>query len=117
MKELIEDIQADSIIWRGTLVTLLLIILSGIYIAVIYRELPPIIPLFNQLPWGEERLSERIGIFLPLAFIVCAFVINSLIATMIHKSLPLVARILAITTVFLTLIMAIFLIKTTFLII
>ena len=116
MKELLEDLQADSLIWRGTLITLLILLTSIIYTAIIYYRLPPIIPLFNQLPWGEERLAEKIGIFLQVGFTVCAVIVNNILATTIHRILPLVGRLLVITSILLTILLMIFLIKTTLLI-
>ena len=117
MKDLLEDLRADSLIWRGTLITLVILLTSTIYTLFIYHRLPPIIPLFNQLPWGEERLAEKIGIILPLGFTICAVIVNNILATTIQRTLPLVGRLLVITSILLTILLMIFLIKTTLLII
>lgn len=116
MKELLEDLRADSLIWRGTLLTIAILIISIVYTAFIYHLLPPVIPLFNQLPWGQERLAEKIGIILPVGFTLCAVIVNNVLATTLQKTLPLVGRLLIITSIILTILLMIFLIKTTLLI-
>jgi hypothetical protein len=34
---------------------------------VLWKEMPPQIPLFYSMPWGEEQLAAPIWLFLPLA--------------------------------------------------
>jgi hypothetical protein len=116
MKELLEDLRADSLIWRGTIITIGTLLISIVYTAFMYHLLPPIIPLFNQLPWGEERLAEKVGIILPVGFTICAVIVNNVLATTLQKTLPLVGRLLVITSIILTILLMIFLLKTTLLI-
>lgn len=117
MKELLQDIKADGLVWRGTIAATILLLICIIYTGIAYYIFPPVIPLFHQLPWGEQRLAEKIGIVLPVGFTFCTVYINVILATMIHKTLPLVGRILIITSLLLTILLSIFLIKTTLLVI
>jgi hypothetical protein len=77
-----------------------------------FFKLPPFIPLFNQLPWGMERLSEKIGIFLPLSLSWCFFIINSIIAAIIYEKMPLMSRIISVTSFLIALLTFIFIART-----
>ncbi len=41
-----------------------------------YRFLPPFIPIFNQMPWGQERLGKTITIFVPVLVALLISIIN-----------------------------------------
>lgn len=98
MKKLFNVIKSDRILKRGTILTLVLNIISALLSIIFYFRLPPIIPIFNQLPWGEERLGQNFMIFLPSALATAFFVINTIIAGLIYNKTPLIARILIITS-------------------
>ncbi len=51
----------------------------GVWLA-INNNLPPQIPLFYSRPWGEEQLSPKWGLFIPLAATVAlTFLVNFVI--------------------------------------
>lgn len=106
----------DKIIKRSILASSILLVLSSISLLLLYRNFPPYIPLYNQLPWGVERLGDKIMIFLPNAIVLMLFIINMMLARQFYEKMPLVARMLGITTFFITLVTFIFLIRTTLLI-
>ena len=72
MKEFFNDIRDDRITRSSFIASLAIIVLSVIYILFYYTNLHPYIPLYNQLPWGEQRLAQTSGILIPslLAFII-----------------------------------------------
>lgn len=112
MKKQISQIFTDKIIRLASILTLiLLIVLTGLVIFYFFK-LPPFIPLFNQLPWGLERLSDKIGIFLPLVLSFCFFVFNIILAAFTYEKMPLVARILSITSLLIALLTFIFIART-----
>ena len=98
MKKLFRIIKQDKIIYRSSIVTNLIILASILYSLISYSNLPPVIPLFNQLPWGEKRLASTFFIFLPSLLALFLLVLNILITRVIYEKTPLVARILAITS-------------------
>lgn len=113
MKEFIKDIQADKIVWYGSITAILFMLITLMYVAFIYRFLPPFIPLFNQLPWGVERLGAKQGIFLPIFYVVLIFGINMTLSKMLYLAMPLISRILTITTIIISLTTCIFVIRIT----
>lgn len=83
------------------------------YLLLLYRRLPPFLPLFNQLPWGDPRLGVRIEVFLPLALVFLFALINLIFARLIYQTIPLISRMLGVTGFLVLLITFIFLVRMT----
>lgn len=95
MKDFFRDILSDQTTKRIFIINLLLVIFTFVLIGFNYRNLPPFIPIFNQLPWGEQRLGSTATIFIPplIAFII--FICNIIVAGLAYEKIPLVSRMLA----------------------
>jgi hypothetical protein len=117
MKERLFKLLINDRVVRHTLsATLLLIVLSLLFITLTYNHLPPVMPIYNQLPWGIERLSSRLTIFLPTAVTATFLVGNTLLIQLIYDSSPLLARILGVTNALIGLLSFIFTVRTTLLV-
>ena len=86
MKNLINNITADKLTFRGFTISLLLTFFTFLYIAINYGNLPPLIPIFNQLPWSDNRLTPTIGIFIPIVVFIIVFIFNILLPLFISDS-------------------------------
>lgn len=117
MKERFNHLLRDRIVKISYFFSFVLIFLAFLYIIFIYQQLPPLIPVFNQLPWGIQRLGEKVMIFLPFSINLVFFIINIVFSLGIYKKMPLVVRMLSITTLFISFTVLVFLLRTTFLII
>jgi hypothetical protein len=117
MKELFKHIKSDKIIKWGMILAASLLILQTAYILIVYNSLPPYLPLFNQMSWGESRLGEKIEIFLPIIITVAFFGVNVLLLTRLYTRMPLASRILSITTLLVTVLSCIFVTRTLLLIV
>src|SRR3989344_7772334 len=95
MKEFFKDVKSDKAIIPAFFINGVFIIASIIFILFSYGNLPPFIPIFNQLPWGEQRLGPTFTIFIPVLVALLILIINILTATITYKKIPLVARMLA----------------------
>lgn len=116
MKETFNQVKADKIIrWGLTTVTIIIIVELAI-IALFYFSLPPVIPLFNQMPWGENRLGTKPAIFLPPMITFAFLFLNFSLITRLYEKIPLVSRMLTITTLLISLLSLIFIIRTILLI-
>lgn len=117
MRSKISHIFSDKIIRLSSILTAVslatLLALTVFY----FFKLPPFIPLYNQLPWGVERLSDKLGIFLPLVISIAFFVLNLFISSKIYEKMPLVSRILSITSLLIALLTFIFIARTVHLVI
>lgn len=116
MKKYFNNLKQDRLIKWLFIVSFVLLVITLIIILISYSKLPPLIPLYNQLPWGESRLSSTIGIFIPLIFSLVIFVVNFLLSAASYSISPLISRIFSITTFLISLITFLFTIRTIFLI-
>jgi hypothetical protein len=112
MNGFFKNILGDKTAQRGFIFCIAIIVLSIVYVAFYYNSLPPLIPLFNQLPWGEQRLSKTIGIFIPPLIALLIFLVNLIIASKFYAKLPLIARMLAITSFLISILTFLFIIRT-----
>lgn len=112
MKEFFKDISKDKTIVPSFLINGLSIIISVIFILFSYGNLPPFIPIFNQLPWGEQRLGPTIAIFIPVLAAILVLVINIFTSTITYKKIPLVARMLAAVSLLASVLTFLFIVKT-----
>jgi len=93
MKEKFRILVDDHFTRISLLLSLLFIIPLVALILFTFSNLPPYIPFFNSMPWGEERLfSSRIAIFLPVILIV-VFGLNIFQSIYVYKKYTLVSRI------------------------
>jgi hypothetical protein len=107
---------ADKIVKQSGIASSVLLLLALLYLAVLYRSLPPFVPLFNQLPWGTERLGSKVMVFLPVVSVLVLFAVNMLVSRFIYEKMPLVVRMIGITTFFISVITFIFIIRITLLV-
>jgi len=112
MKNLINNIQADKLAFRGFVISFLLTLLTLLYILISYAQLPPLIPIFNQLPWGDNRLTPTIGIFIPIVVFIIIFIFNILFTSIVYAKNPLIARLVAAVTLILAMMNFLFIIRT-----
>lgn len=116
MKDFFKDIRSDRTTNMGFSITIVLIIAIFVFTLFFFGRLPPFVPVFNQLPWGEERLGAPITIFIPILAAFLIFILNLTISALIYKSIPLVSRMLAGTSILIAALTFLFVIKTIILI-
>ena len=112
MRNLINNITADRLAFRGFVISILLTLSTVLYIVINYTNLPPLIPVFNQLPWGNNRLTPTVGIFIPIILFIVIFVFNVLFTSIVYSKNPLIARLVAAVTLILAMMNFLFIIRT-----
>jgi hypothetical protein len=112
MKNFINNITADKLAFRGFFISFLLTLFTVIYILINYSKLPPFIPIFNQLPWGNERLTAPLGIFIPPIIFGFIFIFNIIFTSLVYNKSPLIARMVAAVTLILAFMNFLFIIRT-----
>lgn len=118
MKEFIENIKKDKIIFYEVLASFSIFIITMIIIFLNFFNLPPYIPVFNQLPWGNSRLTKDIGIFIPSLVFLFIFIFNIFFAFLAYKkNNPLLGRIIASITILLSIMNFLFTLRIIFLVI
>ncbi len=111
MKKIIKTLFSDKIIRLDLVVSTILLFGTLLFIIISYRKLPPFLPLFNQMPWGDQRLGQRIEVFIPLLLATTIFIANTIFSYYLYQKMPLVSRMLSITSFIISLFTAIFLLR------
>jgi hypothetical protein len=105
-------VKADKIIRWGMTFSLLLLFFEVVILGIFYLKLPPVVPLFNQLPWGATRLGPTYEILLPFVMTSVFFIFNYFLLIKLYTNMPLVSRIVGVTTLLATSLSFIFIVRT-----
>jgi hypothetical protein len=117
MKEIFKLALNDKITKWGLILSGIFLLLSIVSISFFYFSLPPLVPVFNQMPWGEKRLGIKITIFTPVLFAVVFLFLNFFISANLYEKTPLLSRMLSITAFLVSFLSFIFVARTVYLLI
>lgn len=118
MKNLIKDLTRDKVTFSLFIISFLFFVLTFIIIILSFKNLPPFIPIFNQLPWGNGRLTPTLGIFIPMILFFIVFILNCIFSLFLYfKNNPLLGRIIASITLLLSILNLLFIIRTIILVV
>lgn len=112
MKKFINRLSSDKIVVVGTIISSLFFLMSISFIIYNYRALPPFIPLYHQAPWGMARLGRTYEIFLPTLYVFVMFIGNIILAYALYEKMPLVSRIISVTSILLSVLLFLFILRT-----
>lgn len=107
-----DDVKNDKVLLRGYSINFFIIVLTFVYILLSFRNLPPFIPLFNQLPWGEARIAKTIWIFVIPFLSLSIFIFNLIYSELTYKKIPLIPRILVVTSFIVSILALLFVVRT-----
>lgn len=95
MKENFREVIHDKLIriTSGASVVLLVGLILTFFL--FQQKLPPVVPFFNSLPWGVERLAPVSAVMLVPPVLIAIFLLNNLLTVALYKRHTLVARILS----------------------
>jgi len=86
-------------------------VIGGIMLAWGWRLLPPKIPLWYSKPWGEERLVSPFFLLLPVLTAVTVYLINHAMVAKFAHDHPMFARVLSLTSLLVSFLSAIIVIR------
>jgi hypothetical protein len=112
MKVFFKDVRNDKITRLGFTSSFGIVLASLVFVLFYFDSLPPFIPIFNQMPWGEQRLGTTNTIFLPILIAFLILLFNLFLSFLIHKRIPLVSRMLATTSLSVSFLVFLFMIRT-----
>lgn len=116
MNERIKKLFSDSIVLISFIGIAIIIVVYIIFLLLTFRALPPVVPLFNQVPWGEGRLAPKIQLLIPLGIASAIVIFNTSILLFFSSDTPLVTRLVSLTN-FLVILFALLLVIRTVLIV
>jgi hypothetical protein len=112
MNGIIKFLSSDRTIWLSTIVSLGLLFISLALSGLFYTNLPPLVPIFNQLPWGTDRLVSKLGLFIPIIISLLILITNVFVTRHIYVKMPITARMLNVTTFLLSFLTLFFVFRT-----
>lgn len=117
MKEIFKLVLEDKITKWGMILSGVFLMIEIVFIAAFYFSLPPLLPLFNQMPWGDKRLGIKPAIFIPVLISIAFWIFNFFILARLYEKTPLLSRMIGITTLLLSILSFVFVIRTVYLLI
>ena len=112
MREFFKNIKNDKLTFRVFIFTFILILIPIPFILFSYKSLPPFIPVFNQLQWGQPRLAPTLGVFLPSVISFIIFISNLGLSSYLYEKTPLVSRMLSVISFLIALLSLLFVFRT-----
>ncbi len=94
MRSNFKIVFADRVIFYALLISILGILLQIALSGFQFLNLPPVIPLFNSLSWGQERLIHKIFLFGVPLFLLLILILNLSWAAKLYKKNALLSRVL-----------------------
>lgn len=102
--------QRDLYFSLGLIPFFIALILT-IFILIFFQFLPPRLPLFYSLPWGEEQLANHQQFFIIPASVILIDLVNLALIWHLHPSQSFFKKLLIFTSLITTLIFLITFIK------
>lgn len=99
---------------RISFTLVLLSLLMTLFIVIAFRFLPPKLPLFYSLPWGEKQLAGKFQLLIIPAIIISVAFFNLIISRQLHPSQVFFKKILLLSSVLISLILTITFLKIVF---
>ncbi len=103
MKNNLLSLFKDKVVKTCVLISFSINLLILLLTVISKPFLPPYIPLFNSLPWGESRLARPEFVFLIPTMMIFIFFINTLICSSFYSRNALMSRILSFNALVVTL--------------
>lgn len=108
MKEFFKPLKKDNILEKSFLYSSLLIVITFIFTLIKFFGLPPFVPVFNQMPWGNDRIGPSYFIFIPIFTNILIGFLNATVSSYIYTKSPILSRVFAVTTLLCTFLILIF---------
>jgi len=86
-----EPVNSKALRWN-----FLFILSQLVYLFFRFNDLPPKVPLYYSLPWGEPELAGAVYLFILPGFSIVIFLINNFLAIFLSDSNRLLSRLLVI---------------------
>jgi|SRR3989344_4566573 len=112
MNEVFKTIRDDRIMLYSSYTSIIFILLGLLYLTLFFSKLPPLLPIFNQMSWGEARIGSRSQIFIPLFIVFIVITTNFMVSTKLYGKIPLLSRIVSIISLLLSFLVFLFVVRT-----
>jgi|SRR3989344_2354753 len=98
MRDNFKNIFSDKVIKFSILSSIIIFLINIVLIVFLFPKLPPFIPFFNSMPWGEDRLAPVNIVFYFVAVFLLVVIINTILSAVLYSKYTFLSRILSITS-------------------
>lgn len=102
IRETAEILVPDKFGRTSYVSALLLIIVMISLISLLFGKMPPSVPLYFTLPWGEARLAPKAMLYILPSIAMAFLAFNLGLGRLASKLSPLLPRVLAVSTAIIT---------------
>lgn len=95
MKNNIRKALSDKGIGYALIFSFVLLLIQVVLVSFEYFKLPPLVPLFNSLSWGNDRLTFRVFVFFVPLLLLSTGILNIGIAAASYRKHILLSRMLS----------------------
>lgn len=106
--------KSDKFFFVPVLFSIFAVLIIAALFLVTYNRLPPKLPLFYSLPWGQPQLVAKQQLLLLPAILILITLINSLLASQLHPVQVVIKRTLTLSLALINLIILITALKIIF---
>ncbi|MBI5018786.1 hypothetical protein HZB58_00755 [Candidatus Gottesmanbacteria bacterium] len=111
---LLAGLRYEGATWESRLAKIAVVtqaVSGGIVLAWNWRLLPPEIPLWYSKPWGEERLVSPFFLAIPILTAFAVYAVNHSMVTRTARDHPMFARVLSLSSLLISILSAIIVIR------
>ncbi len=76
-----------------------------------WRKLPPVVPIWYSQPWGEDRLSSPLFLLVPIGVAIIIYLTNIAVVVRYAADHPIFARVLFMTSLLVSSLSVLFVIR------
>lgn len=95
MKNSFNGLLTDRGILYATILSFCFLLFQISLVGYQYIKLPPVIPIFNSLSWGNERLASSYSVFFIPGILLLLGICNYIFASKFYKRHALLSRMLS----------------------
>jgi len=111
---LLESLRYTDTTWEQRLARVAVIaqaVIGASALGLAWRLLPPKIPIWYSKPWGEERLASPFFLTIPILTAIVVYMVNRSMVARSAKDHPMFARVLSLTSLLISVISTIIVVR------
>jgi len=95
MQEKIFRALSDRFIRFALISAFGLFLIQSVLTTLLYKKIPTLIPFFNNMAWGEERLAPKVLLVVLLFLYIFIIITHNILAERFYEKYPLLSRIVS----------------------
>ena len=116
IKSNFKDVAADPFCLWPFRLTLVSYAACFFLLVVKWGQLPPEVPLFYSLPWGEDQLTPPLTLILVISISLLIYILTVVFGTQIYRRFPYYAHLLFVSATIISLLIVATIVQIVFLI-